>query len=57
MRSVDGMARAPAESLLFLLLAGLSILVAILTVWARMTTQRKMAGMADPASDRSLAGE
>ena len=29
------------ESLLFLLLAGLSILVAILTVWARMTTQRE----------------
>jgi putative ATP-binding cassette transporter len=29
------------ESLIFLLLAGLSILVAILTVWARMTTQRE----------------
>jgi putative ATP-binding cassette transporter len=30
-----------SEALLFLLLAGLSILVAILLVWARMTTQRK----------------
>ncbi len=29
------------EALLFLLLAGLSIVVAVLLVWARMTTQRK----------------
>jgi vitamin B12/bleomycin/antimicrobial peptide transport system ATP-binding/permease protein len=30
-----------AEALLFLVLTGLSILVALLSVWARMTTQRK----------------
>jgi putative ATP-binding cassette transporter len=29
------------QALLFLLLAGLSILVAVLAIWARMTTQRK----------------
>jgi vitamin B12/bleomycin/antimicrobial peptide transport system ATP-binding/permease protein len=46
------------EALLFLLLAGLSILVAILTVWARMTTQRKWrAWLTRHLIDRWLANE
>ena len=47
-----------AEALLFLLLAGLSILVAVLTVWARMTTQRKWrAWLTRHLIDRWLAND
>ncbi|MFI4983166.1 MAG: ABC transporter, partial [Nevskiales bacterium] len=46
------------QALLFLLLAGLSILVAILTVWARMTTQRNWrAGLTRHLIDRWLAND
>jgi putative ATP-binding cassette transporter len=46
------------EALLFLLLAGLSILVAILTVWARMTTQRRWrAWLTRHLIDRWLAND
>jgi len=47
-----------AQALLFLLLAGLSILVAILSVWARMTTQRKWrAWLTRHLIDRWLAND
>ena len=46
------------EALLFLLLAGLSILVAILSVWVRMTTQRKWrAWLTRHLIDRWLAND
>jgi putative ATP-binding cassette transporter len=46
------------QALLFLLLAGLSILVAILTVWARMTMQRKWrAWLTRHLIDRWLAND
>jgi len=46
------------QALLLLLLAGLSILVAILTVWARMTTQRKWrAWLTRHLIDRWLAND
>ena len=47
-----------AQALLFLLLAGLSILVAVLSVWARMTTQRKWrAWLTRHLIDRWLAND
>lgn len=46
------------EALLFLLLAGMSIIVAILSVWARMTTQRKWrAWLTRHLIDRWLAND
>jgi putative ATP-binding cassette transporter len=46
------------QALFFLLLAGLSILVAILTVWARMTTQRRWrAWLTRHLIDRWLAND
>jgi putative ATP-binding cassette transporter len=47
-----------AQALLFLLLAGLSIMVAILSIWARMTTQRKWrAWLTRHLIDRWLAND
>ncbi len=47
-----------AQAMIFLLLAGLSILVAILSVWARMTTQRKWrAWMTGQLIDRWLTND
>ena len=47
-----------AQALLFLLLAGLSILVAVLTTWARMTTQRRWrAWLTRHLIDRWLAND
>jgi len=47
-----------AESLSFLALAGMSIVVAVLTVWARMATQRKWrAGLTRLLMDRWLANK
>ena len=59
MRSVAATASAlGAQALLFLLLAGLSILVAVLSVWARMTMQRRWrAWLTRHLIDRWLAND
>lgn len=53
----DGIAQQ-AQALLFLLLAGLSVLVAVLSIWARMTTQRRWrAWLTRHLIDRWLAND